>query len=235
MKKKSKSESEKVETQKLLASIDIFDDSIVASRYQDGQTIRRYVNAGDVAKIFSAAAGKVVQWLPIMKNVVAIGTDSDGCQRYLVVRPARRTIIQIHIGKRKYRQVVKMPNLLAELIADKSERGPKFKNVEAVYAFAGKLHDNTMLCVPPLPNVYGNGKVCMGDVNVKRLASLNAAEVFEGVFIRSPFTDHVLDGHLVDSYAKKYRNIIDALKKLKGNISIKMLKRVKSYGDIFKE
>lgn len=235
MKKKSKLESNKVEKQKLLASIDVFEDSIIASRYQDGQTLRRYVSVGDVAKIFNAAAGKVVQWLPIMKNVVAVGTDSDGCQRYLVVRPAKRTIIQIHIGRRKYWQVIRMPNLLAELIADKSESGPKFKSVESVYAFAGKLHENTMLYVPPLPNVYCSGKVCMGDINVRRWASLNAAEVFEGAFIRSPFTDHVLDGHLDDLVAEKYRNIVDALKKLKGNISIKMLKRVKTYGEIFKD
>lgn len=234
--KKLKSGHEK---QKLLGSIDIFEDSIIASRYQDGQTLRRYVNAGDVYKIFNAAAGKVVQWLPIMRNVVAVGTDSDGCQRYLVVRPANRTIIECHIGKRKFKQVVAMPNLLAELVAEKSDKGtPLFKSIEAVYAFGGpvcKLNADTQLYVAPVPNVYSHGGICMGTVNVKRWARLNAADVFENAFIKSPFTDHVLDGHLTAAANKKYRNIIDALKKLKGNIPIKMLERIKTYGQIFTE
>jgi hypothetical protein len=239
MKKKSKSESKKVEKQKLLASIDVFEDSIIATRYQDGQTLRRYVNVGDVAKIFETASGKVVQWLPIMKNVIAIGTDSDGCQRYLIVRPAQRTRIEYYIGKRKFKQAIAMPNLLAELLAEKSDKGtPLFKSVEAVYAFSGqvsKLNTDTLLYVAPVPNVYGDGRICMGTVNVKRWAHQPAADVFENAFIKSPFTDHVLDGHLTDEAKKKYRNILDAIKKLKGNISIKMLKRVKTYGQIFAE
>lgn len=238
MSKKSKSES-KVEKQKLLASIDVFEDSIIASRYQEGQTLRRYVSVGDVAKIFESASGKVVQWLPIMRNVVAVGTDSDGCQRYLVVRPAKRTIIEYHIGKRKFRQVMAMPNLLAELLAEKSDKGtPLFKSVEAVYAFGGqvnKLNADTQLYVAPTPNVYSSGRICMGTVNVKRWARLEAVEVFENAFIKSPFTDHVLDEQLTGAAKKQYRNILDAIKKLKGNIPINILEKVKTYGEIFTE
>lgn len=226
------------EVQKLLCSIDIFEDSIIASRYQNGKTFRRYVTAGDLAQMFKTISSNIIQWLPLYKNVVAIGTDSEGCQRYLVVRPARRTVITCLIGKRKFKQSVKMPNLLAELIAEKTAKGSQFKSVTAVYAFGGKvsqLNARTQLYVAPVPNVYDNGSICMGDVEVKRWANLEPVEVFENAFIKSPFTDHVLDGHLAGKAAKKYRNIIDALKKRRGNIPLQLLRKIKTYGKIFEE
>lgn len=238
MKKKSKSESKKVEKQKLLCSIDVFEDSIVASRHENGQTIRRYVTAGDLSEIFKTVSSNIIQWMPLFKNVVAVGTDSDGCQRYLVVRPSQRTMINCFVGKRQFKQSIRMPNLLAELVAEKTAKGSQFKSVTAVYAFGGKvsqLNARTQLYVPPVPNVYNSGSICMGSVEVKRWAKLEPADVFENAFIKSPFTDHVLDGHLTDKAAKRYRNIIDALKKRRGNIPLQLLRKIKTYGKIFEE
>jgi len=238
MKKKNQKKRDNTPVQKLLASIDVFEDSIIASRYDNGQTRRRYVTAADLAEMFETISSNIVQWLPLYKNVVAVGTDSDGYQRYLVIRPAQKTTILCHIGKREFLQHIKMPNLLAELVAEKSAKGPKFKNIEAVYAFGGKvsqLKASTQLYVAPVPNVHDNGSICMGTVEVKRWAKLEPAEVFENAFIKSPFTDHVLDGHLTAKSAKRYRNILDALKKKRGNIPLNQLRKIKTYGKIFEK
>lgn len=238
MKKQKQKTPDNTPVQKLLASIDVFEDSIIASRYKDNQIIRRYVTSADLAEMFKTVSGNIVQWLPLYKNVVAVGTDSDGCQRYLIVRPSQRTVITCFIGKRKFKQSIKMPNLLAELVAEKSSTGPKFTSIQSVYAFGGKINQlnaSTQLYVAPVPNVHGYGGICMGTVNVKRWARLEPAQVFENAFIKSPFTDHILDGHLTSKAAKRYRNILDALKKRRGSIPLNLLRKIKTYGKIFEK
>jgi hypothetical protein len=227
-----------VPVQKLLCSIDIFEDAIVASRYGDGRVYRRFITPSILAEMCKKPGDTIKQWMPLFKNVVAVGTDTNGYQRYLVIRPAKRTRIICHIGKRKFKQVVAMPNLLAELIAEKTAKGPRFKSIASIYAFGGqvsKLNADTQLYVAPVPNVHSNGSICMGNVNVKRWANLNAAEVFEKAFIRTPFTGHALKEPLTAAASETYRNIIDALEKRRGNIPLQFLKKVKKYGDIFKE
>lgn len=218
-----------ISRQKLLASIDVFDSAVVATSYSDsGSTLgRRLVDVADLVEMFGGL-GTGKRWIRLGPGVVAAGTDANGNSRCMIVRKAKATTIRCQVGKRKMKLKMSMPNLLAELIATKSG---KWKKLEAVYAFRGKLKNDTQLYVPPLPNVYERGGVCMGSADIKKYAKLDAAEAFEKAFIESIFTDHLTDSALV---GKKWRNIIDAIKKTKGKVPMKELRKVKRYGQTLK-
>ncbi|MCK4960040.1 MAG: hypothetical protein KAT00_11585, partial [Planctomycetes bacterium] len=93
------------------------------------------------------------------------------------------------------------------------------------------LDTSTQLYLPPLPNVYTDSKICLGGVKMSEFKGMEAAEVFEAAFIKSTSTDHLADTALA---GKKYRNIIDAINKTKGKVPLKLLRKVKKYGEIFK-
>ena len=204
------------------------------SRYADETISRRLARPSDIVQIFGDICQKTVQWLPLSPNVVAVGTDADGCRRYLVVRPAKRTRIRCEVGQRVFRMTVMMPNLLAELVAGKKG----WRSIAAVYAFSGKasgLKNSTSLYVAPLPNMNSTGSVCMGSVQIKRWAKLPAGKAFEEAFIKTPFTDHVLTAPLARTGKKaKWRNILHALRETKGRVPLRELVKVKTYGEIFK-
>jgi len=204
------------------------------SRYAGKAISRRLASPSDIVQIFGDICQKTVQWLPLSQGVVAVGTDADGHKRYLVVRPAKRTRIRCEVGKRVLRMTVAMPNLLAELVAGKKG----WRSIAAVYAFSGKasgLKDSTSLYVAPLPNIYKNGSVCMGSVDIKRWAKLPASKAFEEAFIKTPFTDHLLTEPLAKMGKKaKWRNILHALQETKGKVPLRELVKVKAYGEIFK-
>ena len=227
--KKSKSEP-KPKLQSLQVSIDVFNDAIVASRYADNGTVeRRYVTNADLAAIFAFDGGGKVAWFGDLKNVAAVGQASNGDQIYLVVRPAARTVIEFKIGRKKERLVIQMPSLLAQI----SRREGKWKELDKVMAFAGKLKPATRLYIAPLPNMLDAGGVCMGSADISKSQS-PAAEVFEECFIKSCFTDHTLNDSLNDAGNKKFRNIIDAIRKTKGRVPFRYLEKLGSYGEIFK-
>lgn len=224
--------------QKLLASIDIFTDSMVATIRGDGGVVKRgFVGAAELVDMLGGLGAKDARWIRCEMNVVAIGTASGGDLRFLVVRPAKRTMITCEIGRAKKKLSIAMPALLGELAADHTPSGVRFKAVKAVYAFAGHataLRPSTQLYAAPVPNAYADGHLCMGDVQVKRFADLAAAECFEKAFIESLFTDHH-GGVLVGTAEKKYRGIIDYLVKTKGRIRLDDLRKVKTYGQICKK
>ncbi len=228
-KKESKSES-KLQLQKLDASIDVFEDCIVASKYlANGVVERRYVSSADVAQMFANEGGARVVWFEDLSGVVAAGQSVSGDSIYLVVRPAAKTVIKFEIGKKRHRLTICMPSLLARI----SRRSGKWSKLDKVFAFKGKLTAQTALYVPPLPNMYSKGSVCMGSVDIKKFAG-NAADCFEEVFIKSVFTDHILDTALNAAGHKKYRNIIDAIRKTDGKVNFKYMEKVGTYGEIFK-
>ncbi len=181
-----------------------------------------------------------VQWHRPAPGVVAFGTDANGKQRCLVVRPAKRTKIRCDVGNKTKRLDVHMPNLLAELVGEGDAANPRWKQIAAVYCFAGRggvksLSNDTVLRVPPLPNVYRTGKICMGSVNVSTWEKLKPAEVFEKAFIETPFTDHILTAPLEESGRKaKYRNVLHALKETRGRVPLGELVRLGTFGELMK-
>lgn len=219
--------------QALLGSIDIFESEIVATSYTaNGKTLgRRLVDISGLIRMLGGL-NKGVRWMSLSAGVVAIGNDANGCGRYLVVRPAKKTVIRCQVGKRFRRYVIWMPNLLAELVMTS---GGKWKQLAAVYAFAGKLKNETQLYLPPTPNIFEQGSLCMGSVKMESFKGLAAAEAFEKAFIETVFTDHLADSALAETSKKaKYRNIIDAIKKTNGKIPLKLLRKVTTYGKLFK-
>jgi len=227
----------KPDRQKLLAAVHIFENSVVASRFgKDGTVQRRLVTATQLAEIFGGLGEKQVNWMQIDKSTVGCGTDSDGRQRYLIIRGAKQTVINFEFGRRKKKITIHMPKLLAEVVAKQDGSGRQFTSVERVFAFDGKLKKTTQLYVPPVPNMHPNGTICMGSVNTVAIgeSSKTPAEFFEKAFIKSTFTDHILDSPLSGQAAKKYRNIIDLLKKNRGRAAFEYLKKVGTYGKIYK-
>jgi|GEM_PF-4798400 len=242
MSSKQRKKSPPVERQKLQASIDIFDQSIVATRYaHDGQLMARsLVTPEDIVKMIGDMRDQAIQWYKPSPGVVVFGTDANGQQRCLLIRPAKRTTIKIEVGNKTQRLTIRMPNLLAELVGDGETGSPLWKKVAAVYCFAGSggaknLTNKTRLYVPPLPNIYATGNICMGSVSVKHWAKLPPAEAFEKAFIETPFTDHILSAPLKKSgRGAKYRNILDALKRTGGNVPLTELVKLRTFGELLK-
>lgn len=215
--------------QRLLASIDIFEEDIIATRYSDkGKTLGRRLI--DVDELMSMLAGlnKGVKWLEFSNGVVAVGRDGNGNSRILYVRPAKLTPMVFQTGSRKVKRKISMPRLLAELT---QEPGGSWVKLNKVFAFSGQLHDSTILCVPPLPNMNSNGSVCMGQVNIRKIKAATAAGVFEEAFIESVSTDHLTSAALADG--TKYRNILHAIKKTNGNVPMELLRKVGTYEEIY--
>ncbi|RKY10432.1 MAG: hypothetical protein DRP56_01045 [Planctomycetota bacterium] len=218
----------RVKTQKRVAAVDVFEETIVASIFDGHRVKRRIVTAGEVVRMFSAAAAGSTVWQDLSGSVVATGTTAGGAQRVLVVRKAKKTPITVQIGKRTYHPVMRMPNLLAEM----TRTGDQWTKVNRVLAFCGTLKKTTPLYVAPLPNMYADGNVCMGDVAMTPLANRPAAEAFEVAYIDSLFSDHTLDGPM--RTAKPYRNIWHAIKQTKGKVPFSVLKKVTTYGELLK-
>lgn len=201
------------------------------TRY-DKAIVRRLIRVEDIADIFGRLESKVKQWIPLAAGTQAIGTDVSGNWRHMIVRPAGTAIIRYSSGNRITDLKVRLPNLLAVLQADNNRQ---WSRVEAVYAFGGQVKElaaKTQLYVPPLPNMYEGGNLCMGSVELKKYKG-DAAEVFEQAFIKSIFTGHSLDAPLASR--AKWRNIIDAIKKTRGRVPLSALRKVKKYGEIFKD
>ena len=218
-----------LERERLNASIDIFDTMAVVTGYGPGnKKTRKHVSFEQLATAFQPLIGKKLR--KIEPGVLAVGKNDDGNERVLVLRAARATTINVRIVKMKQYKLM-MPNLLAELGRDKNG----WISVGRVLAFAGKansLTDKTKLHLPPLPNISdSDGRVCMGNVKTDIHKRLSAIDFFETVFIESNFADHYLERPLVDGSG--YRNILDAIKKNKGKVPFKILKKVCTYEQIF--
>ncbi len=193
---------------------------------------RRFVTAADIIHLLAAKAAKRAQWWQLWPGVVAVGQDTDGHQRYLVVRPARRTTIRCQVGKRIHRLAVEVPNLLAELIADRTPRGRRWLDISRVWCFRGTLAERTQLHVPPLPNSYRDGRVCMGGINLRSFNKATPAATLEGGYFRSLFTGHALDQPLTAAARKRYGNVVEMVRRTRGKVSLKDLVKVCRYDKI---
>jgi hypothetical protein len=212
-----------------LASIDIFEEDIIATRYLDkGKTVGRRLIDVDELMTMLVGLNKGIKWLEFSNGVVAVGRDGNGNSRILYVRPAKLTPMVFQTESRKVKRKISMPRLLAELTQDPSGSWVKLNKV---FAFTGTLTDATILFVPPLPNMMNNGSVCMGQVNIRKIKAAAAAGVFEEAFIESVSTDHMTSAALVDG--SKYRNILHAIKETNGKVPMQSLRKVGTYGEIY--
>jgi hypothetical protein len=221
-----------VNEQQLNMSIDVFESSIVLSRYQDKTVSRCMISNSDVVKMFSQGLKSRQEWFDVEPNVVRCGIDGDMVHQYLVTRPAQMTTITVEV-KRKYKFRMRMPNLLGHLSVKVENGRRKLESIKAVYAYSGRLTDKTILYIPPTPNIYTDGRICNGTVKIDGFETLS--EAFEKAFIQSMFGDHLTDSALDPAAAKKnkWRNIIHALKRTKSKINLSHLRKVGRYGEIF--
>lgn len=198
-----------------------------------GRPQRRLVDLGDVAKVLARHADHAVRWFQAASGVVAVGLSPDGSQKWLVVRPASKATIRIEAGGKKQTLSVALPSLLAELEGKSDQRGQAWLGIGRVTSFEGQLTPRTMLRACPLPNCYGDGRVCMGGIDERLFKGLEPLAFLERAFIGTTFTDHVIGEPLSPAGSAKHANIIQALRATKGRVAAKLLKEVGEYGKIY--
>jgi hypothetical protein len=162
-------------------------------------------------------------------GIVRQGIDRNGDVVIWYHRRAKKTEYAVKIGRRKKPETVRLacPHLLARLV----RRAGRWAAVTHVYAFSGRLRKSTMLYLPPFPNVFADGKVCMGSVSTNAAAGSKAGEYFEQAFIQSLFSDHVMNPLREKS---GYRHILDAIRQRKGRIPLSLLRKGGTYGRLCK-
>lgn len=205
---RNKSAFEITGLQRLLASVDIYEQTILISHHQPyGKTQRRQATVEQAIALLRSGVGQCV-WKPVEDGVVSMGFGSDGSHRVLVLRSARRTTLRFRFGKKLRTLRASLPALLGQI------RGGRegWTGIERCWAIFGPLKKGTELYLPPLPNMHVDGRVCMGDVSVKRWAKKPAAEFFEAVFVRSEFSDHM--AHTALRQKSKYNTVLELLREL---------------------
>lgn len=232
MAKKTKKQPVDIPREALRASLDIFDNAIVATVYDTHDVKKRAaITVEQVIELLGKSTAVKSQWINVDRNVISLCVSNSGVKKCLLIRAAARTLIEYKVGKRARRLKVNVPNLLVEMGANKKG----WKSIERIYAFAGRasrLNERTILYVPPLPNIPESCHVCMGSVKVSAWGKLPAGRAFEEAFFGTYFTDHHINEPLINT--GKYRNIIHALEKTRGNVSFSLLKKVGTYGKISK-
>lgn len=227
---KSKKKPPRTPVQKRQASIDIFEETIVATVYEGRGKKQKVITPADAVEIFLAGGSGIgrTEWMDYGPGVVRCGLAANGDIVAHLVRRAGRVKIRMHFsGKKKDRFVsVRLPNLLAELV----RRGGQWSQVRRVWAYAGRLKTSTQLLACPLPNCHADGSLCMGDVQPGPAAKGTAAAWFEEAFINSTFTDHILHGPL--RTGRPYENIWIAITKTGGRVPLSILTKAGKYGKI---
>jgi hypothetical protein len=181
-----------------------------------------------------------VRWCTLGAGVVAVGLDSHGAQRWLVERPAGPAAIHVDVaGKKRRLELQKLPPLLAELAGRRDETGQAWLGIERVFCLAGgkkgavSLSSQTALYACPMPNCYGDGRVCMGSVDQKLFRNLSPLEFFERAFVASTFTDHAISEPLSAAGRKRFGNVIKLLEATGGRMATKYLQEVGTYGRLY--
>lgn len=225
--------------QKLLASVDVFEQDIVISRFDGNSVERRMATPGDVAALFAATSAGRVAWWPSSPNVLAVGLDADGDQRWLVHRKAGPATIVILFGSKRRRCTVAMPALLSELSGTYQGRKTVWKAVRRVYAVGGAagaaITASTPLYACPTPNVHAKGRASMCSVRMDRVSG-TPLEAFEMAFFGSAFTEAGLGECLSDAGRKLFRSswhMLSSCGRAKRPIDLGWLRREGTCGDLF--
>ena len=233
--KKNKQKQLQIPTQSLRASIDVFDETIVASVYGSGTATRKIVSPAEVVEVFVNSGiqhngHRQVQWLEFGTGVVKMGLRANGDVCVVVVRPQRTTTLMMQIGRRRRQRItVAIPKLVIEAVW----RGGRWSSIERVFAFFGRLGAKTQLYVPPIPNTTGGGKICLGSVATSAAEQMSALDYVEQMLFGTLFTDHHLEGPMRPG-VKKYRNVWHLLTATRGRGIRGYLKKEESYGSVFK-
>lgn len=155
-------------------SLEFFNGQILfRSTNGNGEKIK-FLNPAAVAAAFQKApidSG----WLP--PGVVRCGHSARGDFAVLYV-PAQRTRIEIEARKRALD--VHLPAFVFFGI------GPSFYVWTTTQA---TLTPHAELYTAPLPNVFGDGRICWGNNRPPRASATSIAETWS-LFITSPFSDH---------------------------------------------
>lgn len=64
-------------------------------------------------------------------------------------------------------------------------------NLSVVSVEKGKVTDESKVYFCPTPNVYSNGKICLGMNRFPKITSLNDLRTFHNIFFSAPFTNEV--------------------------------------------
>jgi hypothetical protein len=192
--------------QELRASLDVYEQSIVLTQYQDhGKSKRVFICPDEAAKLFGNS--NATAWFDMEPQAIRLGVRASGHRTAAIVRPAGRMSLRFELGRKKVTLAARLPNLLAIVSGD--DKG--YSKIEKVFAFWGRLKAGSRLYLPPLPNLAGSdGDVCMGNINMKLYRGLPASEFFQKAYLQTAFNEHHRSS-LKDRC--RYKNIRDFLRR----------------------
>ena len=213
-----------VPTQRLQATIDIYEHDIIVSCIDnDGAVDRRMMGIEQLVRLLNGQRRKQreqTQLLGAGNGVVAIGFRDDEW-RWLVRRPAKQTTLRVERLRRgrgrreavRYEVAFRCPPLLAEMTGKPTQTGIRWQRVLHVHAVpSGPLRPETTLYACPTPDVlHGHAHMC--NVNMAAVEGLGPLAAFEKAFFESWFTGYTDREVLTDQARARYRDVTNYLRK----------------------
>jgi hypothetical protein len=199
------------------ASLDVFDDAIVLTRYGGGKKMTRcFVSQAEVADLFTGAASQEFSWMATAGSLVLriCGTR----QHWLIHRPAGPAMIRLRTGPSGTIRV-RLPGLIAEMEsvrkkADGPLRWVKIGRVWSCYDERPTAASELRAC--PMPNSYEDGNWSHGSTSIDRdeLEGKSALDVLDKGFISGIVnTGHSFNQALSDRGVKRYRTTLAMLRR----------------------
>lgn len=226
--------------QRLLASIDLFDEDIVLSQFvAAGGVERQYIEAEQIVQILAKAQGDGQRrrpLAPVWPGVLAAGMGRDGKWRWIVLRPAGPARYTVTVaGKERVVCLRRCPALVAELHGSVEHGAVRWTDLSRCFALGGDGRTapagGERLYLPPFGDIESNGAIHLCGIEWERSAGLDAAATMEAVLFRSRFTGAGLDRALSDAGRKRYRNVLELARSPR--IDLAWLKEVGTYAQTF--
>lgn len=167
--------------QDLELRLDLFQESIVVTRYDDGRPVTCYeVAADDVAAAFSG----VPLSTGLLPRDCLFYARRDGQELLAVyIPPGRRTLIARLDPDRRREFDLPLPAFIF------IGQGSQYR----IFAVKQRPGERERLFRPPLPNVYDDGRICAGNVNFPP-CSAKTIHTVAGLFFASEFNHHLAGG-----------------------------------------
>ena len=224
----------------LLYSIDVFPDVIVLSRYgRDDRVARSCITAEEAEAIFAGPKKRAAAWEMIEPGVIATRPAAGTSRgKLLLLRPAGKASLTMIVNNRRETIACVLPPLLAEMDYDNGSGGRRrWRDIPRVFALPEKKPTRaSILYACPVPNCYGDGTWCRGEVSVDRddMAGQPAIEVFASAFLTgSLHTAHGTTNPLSKEGMKKYKTVLGLLRACRtAPPAIKYLKPVMTLGEL---